>query len=65
MGTDNLAERAIRALIVGLVTGVAVALLVWLVSVLLPGVSLDPGFWGTVAGVIAGLYTLFTGKRVV
>jgi hypothetical protein len=62
---NDLAERILYALVVGFITGVVVALIVWLLSVLLPGIALDPGFWGTVAGVIAGLYAFITRKRVV
>lgn len=61
---DNVAERVLRALVIGFVTGVVVALIVWLVAVLTP-FDLDPGFWGTVTGVIAGLYAFLTGKRIV
>lgn len=64
MDTNNIADRVVKALIIGLVTGVVVALLVWIVSALTP-LALDPGFWGTVVGVIAGLYVFFTGKRIV
>jgi uncharacterized membrane protein YvlD (DUF360 family) len=62
MRTDNLGERALTAIISGLVAGVVTALVVWLLSVLVPGVELDPGFWGTVVGVIVGLLTFFSGR---
>lgn len=63
MRTDNLVERAVTAVVAGLVAGVVTALVVWLISVLVPGVALDPGFWGTVVGVIVALLTFVTGKN--
>jgi VIT1/CCC1 family predicted Fe2+/Mn2+ transporter len=63
MRTDNLGERALAAIVSGLVAGVVTALVVWLISVLVPGVALDPGFWGTVVGVIVGLFTFFSGRN--
>lgn len=62
--TDNTIDRALKAVIVGVVTGIIVALVVWLISVL-TAFPLDPGFWGTVAGVLAGLYSFLTGRNIV
>lgn len=62
MRNDNgVANRALRALLYGVVVGIVVALVVWLLASLTP-LELDPGFWGTVAGVIAGLYSFLTGE---
>lgn len=57
-------DKVVNAVVAGLVTGVVVALLVWLISVLVPGVALDPGFWGTVAGVLAALVAFFSGRTI-
>lgn len=56
-------ERIVAAVLVGVAVGLVVALLVFIVSMLLPGASLDPSFWGTVIGLLAGLYTLITGWK--
>lgn len=61
---ENLVERVISSLVIGLVVGLVVALLVWLISLLVPGASFDPDFWGTVAGVLAGLYAFVTKRTI-
>lgn len=60
---SDIASRAVNALIAGLIAGVITAVVVWLLSALLPGVVLDPGFWGMVVGVIVGLVTFLGGNR--
>lgn len=58
----NTGNRVLNAVLYGIVVGIVVALLVWLLTSL-TALTLDPGFWGTVAGVIAGLYAFLNGDR--
>jgi len=56
---DNIGRRFIAAVLYGLIVGIVVGLLAWVVTEL-SSIVLDPEFWGTIAGVIAGLYKFLT-----
>ena len=57
-------DRVVNAVVAGLVTGIVVALIIWVISALIPGIALDPGFWGTIAGVLAALVAFFSGRTI-
>lgn len=62
--TNNLVSRALKALVVGLVTGFVAFVIIALISMLIPTVSLDAAKWGAVVGVLAGLISFVTGQNV-
>lgn len=59
---NELAVRVLRALGVGIITGLVAALVILVISAVLPGVTISASFWGTVLGVIAFVLTLLTGS---
>jgi TM2 domain-containing membrane protein YozV len=60
---ENLLTRAIKAVITGLVAGVIVALLLLVISALIPGVQIDASLWGTIIGILTALYVFVTGEQ--
>lgn len=63
MNTDNLAERAVRAIISGLIAGVIVALLLYVIHLIAPAFTVDPSTWGLIVGILTALYVFVTGYR--
>lgn len=61
--SNGLADRTVKAIVTGLVVGIVTALIVYVISALTP-LELDPGFWGVIAGIIAGLYVFVTRKSI-
>lgn len=60
---DDLMGRIVRAVVAGLIAGVVTALLVFIISALIPGVRIDASFWGLIVGLLVGIYTLFSGPQ--
>lgn len=58
---SELAVRVLRALGVGILVGLIAALVIVVISAVLPGVTISASFWGTVLGVLAFVLTLLTG----
>lgn len=52
-------SKLLRAAIIGLIVGIVVAFILFVISALLPGIQINASFWGFVIGVIAGLYVFF------
>lgn len=61
--SESLLARVFKAIVIGVVVGLFTALVLVILSALLPGVVIDARFWGIVVGLAAGLYYLLTGKR--
>lgn len=59
---DDLMGRIIKAVLLGLIAGIVTALLVFIISALVPGMRIDASFWGLVVGIIVGLYSLFNDR---
>lgn len=62
---NDVASRAVKAVVVGLVTAFVVFIILLVVSAILPSVSLDAAKWGMIVGVLAGLYSFLTGNNVI
>ena len=62
---DNLAARVISAIVHGLIIGFIVFLVLIVISMILPGVSIDAAKWGMIVGMLASLYVFFTGNSTV
>lgn len=62
---DNIGERLIKAIVYGLIAGFVTALLLFVLSAILPGVVINASFWGMIVGILAGLYAFFVGRRTV
>lgn len=55
MNSSNRLELAVASFIFGIAVGVVVALIVLVISALIPGVELAAGKWGLIAGILAGI----------
>lgn len=62
---NDLASRVVNALLAGIITGLVVALVLFVISALLPGVTIDASFWGTVVGVLAALVSFLQNRSVI
>lgn len=60
---SNLVTRLVVAVVSGLIAGVITALLLWVLAQLVPALTLDPGTWGTVVGVLVAIVTFVTGRE--
>lgn len=61
---NSLITRALRALAVGVITGLLAALIIVIVSALLPGVTIEASFWGAVLGLVAGILSFLGDNRI-
>lgn len=59
---SELAVRVLRAAGAGLVAGLLTALVILIISAVLPGVTISASLWGTIVGLAVFLLTLFTGN---
>lgn len=60
---EGLALRAVRGIITGLIAGLITALILVVISALIPGISIDAGFWGLIVGILTALWVFLTGEN--
>lgn len=58
-------KRIPMAILVGIITGLIAAVVIYIISALLPNVELDVSKWASLIGLLAGVVYLVTGENPV
>jgi len=61
---NNFGARFAKAILLGLLWGVVAALVLLVLSALLPGVEIAASLWGALVGFVVFLYVLLAGARL-